>query len=203
MAATRSAAARSSSASGEHDLAENILHLVLARLPDAPQGSKGISLFIVPKFVPNADGTLGARNAITCGAIEDKMGIHGNSTCQMNMDGALGWLVGEPNKGLPAMFVMMNGGAHRRRQPGPRPDRSGLPERRRLRQGPLADAQPVGPEGAGQAGRPDHRAPRRAQDAAHRARLCRRRAGAGAAHRAAARPGTGHRRRRSAQTMRR
>ncbi len=95
--------------SGEHDLAENILHLVLARLPDAPQGSKGISLFIVPKFVPNADGTLGARNAITCGAIEHKMGIHGNSTCQMNMDGASGWLVGEPNKGLPAMFVMMNG----------------------------------------------------------------------------------------------
>jgi alkylation response protein AidB-like acyl-CoA dehydrogenase len=95
--------------SGEHDMAENILHLVLARLPDAPQGSKGISLFIVPKFLPKADGSLGARNAITCGAIEHKMGIHGNSTCQMNMDGALGWLVGEPNKGLPAMFVMMNG----------------------------------------------------------------------------------------------
>jgi alkylation response protein AidB-like acyl-CoA dehydrogenase len=94
--------------SGEHDLAENIVHLVLARLPDAPVGSKGISLFIVPKFVPNADASLGARNAITCGAIEHKMGIHGNSTCQMNMDGALGWLVGEPNKGLPAMFVMMN-----------------------------------------------------------------------------------------------
>jgi alkylation response protein AidB-like acyl-CoA dehydrogenase len=94
--------------SGEHDLAENIIHLVLARLPDAPPGSKGISLFIVPKFVPNADGSLGARNAIRCGAIEHKMGIHGNSTCQMNMDGALGWLVGEPHKGLPAMFVMMN-----------------------------------------------------------------------------------------------
>jgi alkylation response protein AidB-like acyl-CoA dehydrogenase len=94
--------------SGEHDLAENIIHLVLARLPDAPQGSKGISLFIVPKFVPTADGALGARNAITCGAIETKMGIHGNSTCQMNMDGALGWLVGQPNKGLSAMFVMMN-----------------------------------------------------------------------------------------------
>ena len=94
--------------SGEHDMAENIIHLVLARLPDAPVGSKGISLFIVPKFVPKADGTLGARNAITCGAIEQKMGIHGNSTCQMNMDGALGWLVGEPHKGLPAMFVMMN-----------------------------------------------------------------------------------------------
>lgn len=93
---------------GEHDLAENIVHLVLARLPDAPQGSKGISLFIVPKFVPNADGSLGARNGITCGALEHKMGIHGNATCQMNLDGALGWLVGEPNKGLPAMFVMMN-----------------------------------------------------------------------------------------------
>jgi len=79
---------------GEHDLAVNILHLVLARLPEAPAGTKGISLFLVPKFVPAADGTLGVRNAITCGAIEEKMGIHGNSTCQMNLDGATGWLVG-------------------------------------------------------------------------------------------------------------
>jgi alkylation response protein AidB-like acyl-CoA dehydrogenase len=94
--------------SGEHDLADNIIHLVLARLPDAPPGSKGISLFVVPKFVPQADGSLGPRNGITCGALEHKMGIHGNSTCQMNLDGAIGWLVGEPNKGLPAMFVMMN-----------------------------------------------------------------------------------------------
>jgi alkylation response protein AidB-like acyl-CoA dehydrogenase len=94
--------------SGEHDLAENIVHLVLARLPDAPQGSKGISLFVVPKFVPDANGAPGVRNGITCGAIEHKMGIHGNSTCQMNLDQAQGWLVGEPNKGLPAMFVMMN-----------------------------------------------------------------------------------------------
>ena len=94
--------------SGEHDLAENIVHLVLARLPDAPTGSKGISLFIVPKFVPNTDGTLGARNTIFCTGLEEKMGIHGNSTCQINLDGAAGWLVGEPNKGLPAMFVMMN-----------------------------------------------------------------------------------------------
>jgi alkylation response protein AidB-like acyl-CoA dehydrogenase len=94
--------------SGEHDLAENIIHLVLARLPDAPLGSKGISLFVVPKFVPTADGAVGARNAITCTGLEHKMGIHGNSTCQMNLDGALGWLVGQPNKGLPAMFVMMN-----------------------------------------------------------------------------------------------
>jgi acyl-CoA dehydrogenase len=95
--------------SGEHDLAENIVHLVLARLPDAPAGTKGISLFIVPKFIPNADGSIGARNTIKCGSIEHKMGIHGNATCVMNLDGATGWLVGEPNKGLNAMFIMMNG----------------------------------------------------------------------------------------------
>lgn len=93
---------------GEHELSSNIVHLVLARLPDAPPGTKGISLFLVPKYVPNPDGTLGARNLIFCGAIEEKMGIHGNSTCQMNIDGATGWLIGEPNKGLNAMFVMMN-----------------------------------------------------------------------------------------------
>ncbi|TDK66546.1 acyl-CoA dehydrogenase C-terminal domain-containing protein [Sapientia aquatica] len=93
---------------GEHDMAENIVHLVLARLPGAPEGSKGISLFVTPKFLPNADGTIGARNAITCGAIEEKMGIHANSTCQMNMDGATGWLIGGPHKGLQAMFVFMN-----------------------------------------------------------------------------------------------
>jgi len=93
---------------GEHDMAANILHLVLARLPYAPMGTKGISLFVVPKFIPAADGSVGARNAITCGAIEEKMGIHGNSTCQMNMDAATGWIIGEPNKGLNAMFVMMN-----------------------------------------------------------------------------------------------
>ncbi|MBU0791145.1 MAG: acyl-CoA dehydrogenase family protein, partial [Gammaproteobacteria bacterium] len=95
--------------SGEHDLAENIIHLVLARLPDAPSGTKGISLFIVPKFIPGADGGLGERNTIKCGALEHKMGIHGNATCVMNLDGARGWLVGEANKGLNAMFVMMNG----------------------------------------------------------------------------------------------
>ena len=93
---------------GEHDLADNIVHLVLARLPDAPVGSKGISLFIVPKFLPQPDGSLGARNPIFCGALEHKMGIHGNATCQINLDGATGWLVGQPNKGLQAMFVMMN-----------------------------------------------------------------------------------------------
>ncbi len=93
---------------GEHDLAPNIVHLVLARLPDAPPGSKGISLFLVPKFHVNADGSPGARNGIHCGAIEHKMGIHGNATCQMILEGAVGTLVGQPNKGLAAMFVMMN-----------------------------------------------------------------------------------------------
>jgi alkylation response protein AidB-like acyl-CoA dehydrogenase len=93
---------------GEHDMAANIVHLVLARLPDAPAGTKGISLFVVPKFLPNADGSLGARNPIFCGAIEHKMGIHGNATCQMNLDGAIGWLIGQPHRGLQAMFVMMN-----------------------------------------------------------------------------------------------
>ncbi len=98
--------------SGEHDMADNIVHLVLARLPDAPAGSKGISLFVVPKFLPVGEdehATVGARNPIFCGAIEHKMGIHGNATCQLNLDGATGWMVGEPNKGLAAMFVMMNG----------------------------------------------------------------------------------------------
>jgi len=94
--------------SGEHDLSDNIIHLVLARLPDAPKGTKGISLFAVPKFLVNADGSLGARNPVSCGALEHKMGIHGNATCVMNFDGALGSLVGEPHKGLNAMFVMMN-----------------------------------------------------------------------------------------------
>ncbi len=94
--------------SGEHDLAENIVHLVLARLPDAPPGSKGISLFVVPKFLVGADGKLGARNPIFCTALEHKMGIHANATCQMMLDGAVGTLVGQPHKGLAAMFVMMN-----------------------------------------------------------------------------------------------
>ncbi|MBP5991582.1 MAG: acyl-CoA dehydrogenase C-terminal domain-containing protein [Piscinibacter sp.] len=93
---------------GEHDLAENIVHLVLARLPDAPAGSKGISLFVVPKFLPNADGSIGARNGVFCAALEHKMGIHANATAQIVLEGAIGTLVGEPNKGLQAMFVMMN-----------------------------------------------------------------------------------------------
>jgi len=93
---------------GEHDMVPNILHLVLARLPDAPAGSKGISLFLVPKFLVGADGSLGERNAIFCAGIEHKMGIHANSTCQIVLEGAVGTMVGEPNKGLAAMFVMMN-----------------------------------------------------------------------------------------------
>jgi alkylation response protein AidB-like acyl-CoA dehydrogenase len=93
---------------GEHDLAENILHLVLARLPDAPAGTKGISLFLVPKFLPDAKGAVGERNTVKAGSIEHKMGIHGNATCVINLDGAKSWLIGEPHKGLNAMFVMMN-----------------------------------------------------------------------------------------------
>jgi alkylation response protein AidB-like acyl-CoA dehydrogenase len=94
--------------SGEHDLTDNIIHLVLAKTPDAPDSVKGISLFIVPKFLVNEDGSLGERNTLSCGSIEHKMGIHANSTCVMNYDGATGWMVGEENKGLAAMFVMMN-----------------------------------------------------------------------------------------------
>jgi alkylation response protein AidB-like acyl-CoA dehydrogenase len=93
---------------GEHDLAENIVHLVLARLEDAPAGIKGTTLFVVPKILPNADGSLGARNGVSCGSIEQKMGIHGNTTCVMNYDAATGWLVGEENRGINAMFTMMN-----------------------------------------------------------------------------------------------
>ncbi len=93
---------------GEHDLVENIVHLVLARIDGAPQGTRGLSLFVVPKFVPGADGAPGARNAVSCGSIEEKMGIHGNATCVMNYDAATGWLMGEPNRGLAAMFTMMN-----------------------------------------------------------------------------------------------
>ena len=93
---------------GEHDMAENIVHLVLARIEGAPAGTKGISLFIVPKVLVNGDGSLGARNGVSCGSLEHKMGIHGNATCVMNYDGAKGWLIGEENRGLNAMFVMMN-----------------------------------------------------------------------------------------------
>jgi acyl-CoA dehydrogenase len=94
---------------GEHDLTENIIHLVLARIEGAPAGTKGISLFLVPKFLPDGDGGVGERNHVVCGSIEHKMGIHANTTAVLNYDGAKGWLVGEEHRGLPAMFVMMNG----------------------------------------------------------------------------------------------
>ena len=93
---------------GEHDLTENIIHLVLARMPDAPKGVKGISLFLVPKYLPNEDGSLGPRNGVSCSGIEHKMGIKASATCQMSFDDATGWLVGEPHKGMRAMFTMMN-----------------------------------------------------------------------------------------------
>ena len=93
---------------GEHDMADNIIHLVLAKIQGGPEGIKGVSLFIVPKFLVNADGSLGARNGVSCGKIEEKMGIHGNSTCVMNYDEATGWLLGEEHKGMRAMFTMMN-----------------------------------------------------------------------------------------------
>ncbi|MCB1426399.1 MAG: acyl-CoA dehydrogenase, partial [Notoacmeibacter sp.] len=93
---------------GEHDLSENIIHLVLARIEGAPEGVKGISLFIVPKFIPDGDGNPGARNGVSCGSLEEKMGIHGNATCVMNYDEATGYLIGEAHKGLKAMFTMMN-----------------------------------------------------------------------------------------------
>ena len=97
---------------GEHDLAPNIMHLVLARLPDAPEGTKGISMFIVPKVLVNADGTLGERNDVVCAGIEHKLGINANPTCTLNYGekggGAIGYLVGEPNRGLEYMFIMMN-----------------------------------------------------------------------------------------------
>src|SRR5919112_1904046 len=94
---------------GEHDLAENIIHLVLAKLPDAPPGTKGISMFVVPKFLPTDEGGVGTPNGVSCGSIEHKMGIKANATCVMNFDDAKGWLVGEPHKGMRAMFKMMNG----------------------------------------------------------------------------------------------
>ena len=93
---------------GEHDLTENIVHIVLARLPDAPQGTKGISLFIVPKFIATEDGGIGERNAVNCGSIEHKMGIRASATAVLNFDNAVGYLIGEPNKGLHAMFTFMN-----------------------------------------------------------------------------------------------
>lgn len=158
---------------GEHSMSQNIVHLVLARLPDAPAGNKGISLFIVPKFLVQTDGSLGARNAIFCGALEHKMGIHGNATCQMNLDGAIGTLVSEANKGLAAMFVMMNAarlgvgnqsiGQTEVAYQTPWP----TPKNACKCAAPAAKASRF-------ARRPHHRAPRCAPHAAHSQSLCRR-----------------------------
>ena len=93
---------------GEHDMSDNIVHLVLARIEGAPEGVKGISLFIVPKYMVDDDGSIGERNGVSCGSIEEKMGIHGNATCVLNYDEATGYLIGEENRGLNAMFIMMN-----------------------------------------------------------------------------------------------
>ena len=92
---------------GEHDLTENIVHIVLAKLPDAPSGTKGISLFIVPKFLPMEDGSIGQRNGVLCGSIEKKMGIHGSATCVLHFENAKAFLIGEPHDGMKAMFTYM------------------------------------------------------------------------------------------------
>jgi alkylation response protein AidB-like acyl-CoA dehydrogenase len=159
-------------------MADNIVHLVLARLPDAPAGTKGISLFVVPKFKVNADGSWARATPSTAVALEHKMGIHGNATCQMNLDGAVGSLVGQPHKGLAAMFVMMNAA-----RLGVGNQSLGLTEVAYQNAWPTprtaSRCAACRAQGARQAGRPHHRAPRRAQDAADRPRLRRRRPRAG------------------------
>ncbi len=151
---------------GEQDLTENIIHLVIARIEGAPEGTKGISLFIVPKIMVNDDGTLGQKNGVSCGSIEHKMGIKGSSTCVMNYDNATGYLVGQENRGLAAMFVMMNEARLGVGVQGLALVGSRLSERRDLRErapaGPRADGREI-PQ---QAGRSDHRASGRAAHAA-------------------------------------
>ena len=163
---------------GEHDLADNIIHLVLARIEGAPAGVKGISLFLVPKFLPSADGDAGERNGVVCGSIEHKMGIHGNSTAVLNYDGAKG-LARRRGTSRPSGDVRDDERrAARRRRPGPVALRSRLPERGRLRQGSAAGPLAQGRGGAGQARRHPPRPSRRPPDAARNPRL--QRGGAGA-----------------------
>ena len=186
---------------GEHDMAENIIHLVLARLPDAPAGSKGISLFVVPKFNVNADGSLGLaqRHLLRGPGAQDG---HPRQRHRADRAGRRQRHAGGPAQQGPGRHVRHDErGPPGRGQPVPGPDRSGLPERRGLRQGPPADARAERPQGPGQAGRPHHRAPRCAQDAADRPRLRRRRSHAAGLHRAAARQGAQERRRGRAQGM--
>ena len=181
---------------GEHDMAENIVHLVLARLPDAPSGSKGISLFVVPKWNVKADGSLGERNAHL---VRRPRAQDGDPRQRDRADRPRRRRrhAGRPAEQGPAGDVRDDErGAPRRRHAVARPDRGRLPERRCLREGAAADALALRPEGARQAGRSDHRPPRRAEDAADRARLRRGRPRAGDVHDAAPRPRTGDRRRR-------
>ena len=169
---------------GEHDLSENIIHLVLARIEGAPAGTKGISLFVAPKFLVKDDGSIGARNAVTCGSIEEKMGIHGNSTCVMNYDGATGWLIGEEEPRPQRHVHDDERGAPRRRRAGARAVGGRLSERRDLREGAPAGPRDFRREISRQAGRPDHRASGCAADADDHARLQRSGARAGDVDRA-------------------
>ena len=142
---------------GEHDMADNIVHLVLARIEGAPKGVKGISLFIVPKLKLDADGNPGERNGVSCGSLEEKMGIHGNATCVMNYDEATGYLLGEENGGLKAMFTMMNEARLGVGLQGLSISEVAYQNAAAYARGPPAGPLAVGPEGAGQAGRSDHR----------------------------------------------
>ena len=156
---------------GEHDIADNIIHLVLARIEGAPAGIKGVSLFVVPKVLVNADGSLGARNGVSCGSIEHKMGIHGNSTCVMNYDSATGWLIGEENKGMQGMFVMMNEARLGVAVQGLAQSEVAYQNAVNYARERLQGRSLTGREGPGQAGRSDHRASRRAPRAADDPRL--------------------------------
>ena len=181
--------------SGEHDLAENIVHLVLARLPDAPMGTKGISLFIVPKFVPTEAGEPGERNGVKCGSIEHKMGIHGNSTCVINLDNAQGLARRRAEQGLERDVRDDERRASGRRHAGARADRGRVPELARVCEGASADAFADRPEGAGKGRRSDHRASGRAPHAADAKGLRRRRPRIHVLGRAQHRQGTFARRR--------
>ena len=151
---------------GEHDLAANIVHLVLARIEGAPEGTRGLSLFVVPKFIPNPDGSLGARNAVSCGSIEEKMGIHGNATCVMNYDGATGLAGGgRRTTASSAMFVMMNEARLGVGVQGLALSEVAYQNAAQYAKDRLQGRALTGAQVQGQAGRPDHRAPRRAAHA--------------------------------------
>ena len=176
---------------------------MLARIEGAPAGTKGISLFVVPKFMVNADGSLGARNGVSCGSIEEKMGIHGNATCVMNYDGATGWLIGEENRGLNAMFMMMNEARLGVGVQGLALSEVAYQNAAAYAKERLQGRALTGAKSPGQAGRSDHRASRRAPHADDHARLQRGGARAGAVDRAARRRRASLRRREGAPERRR